>query len=233
MPEHPVKYNNKLEMLNLLKNMVPITCVIDVGVYSGTKELMITFPEIKHLLFELNPLFFNQIEQNYCGFDYKLYKFGLSSQSKDIFGVSLSNKKDGTVSHTQIQEKAPTVDGKFVIGYSILELRKFTDVSIDYEKDFFLKIDVDGHDLEVVKGFEDLINDASVIQIEATYKRIASTINILSNKGYRLISLVDQMYYGPSFWQADLIFVRNDLLDDNLAPDIHQDFNNQLFRCMS
>ena len=104
---------------------------------------------------------------------------------------------------------------------------------IDYEKNFFLKIDVDGHDLEVVKGFEERINDASIIQIEATYKRIAETINILSNKDFRLISLVDQIYYGPSFWQCDLIFVRNDLLDDNLAPNIHQNFNKQLFRCMS
>ncbi len=92
-----------------------------------------------------------------------------------------------------------------------------------------LKIDVDGPDLKVVKGFEGSLRDASVIQIESVFSKIPETIQLLGAGGFRLVSICDIMYYGPSIYQCDLIFLRDNLINIEIVPNIGE-FDGDLWR---
>ena len=207
---------------------------MDVGVQKCTPELIKIFPELKHHLFEINPFFQNIINQNYRHLDYTLYIVGLSDKSSELFAISRALRNDGVITHTGISPERPEViDGKRVVKVETVKTDKFSNLNINYSKNFFLKIDVDGHDLEVASGFEEHLNNSSLIQIESTYKKLEATIKFFSERDFRLLSIVDQMYYGAAIWQCDLIFARNDLITNDLAPNIHKDFKNELWRKMS
>lgn len=69
----------KLSVLSRLKQQVPISSIIDVGVRECTSSLINVFPEKKHYLFEPVSLFFETIYENYAEVDYELFPIALSN----------------------------------------------------------------------------------------------------------------------------------------------------------
>lgn len=70
-----------------------------------------------------------------------------------------------------------------------------------------LKIDVDGQEMECLRGCSGLYDRVSVVVIESTVDRICDTIAFLEGKSFRLFDMVDICYCGPQLHQLDLVFV--------------------------
>lgn len=229
-----VNFTDKMAALSYYKNHLPITCIIDVGIQTCTSELVQIFPNIKHHLFEVNPAFTTSINKNYSKISHQLYIIGLSNKSSNLFAVSTALRSDGVITHTAITPTRPEyIDGKKIVKVEEIKVEKFSNLQIDYTADFFLKVDVDGTDLDVIEGLGDHINKASIVQIEATFVAMAKTLSVLHDKGFRLMTIVDQMFYGSAFYQCDLIFIRKDLITQDLAPAIHDNFDGNLWRKMN
>ncbi len=85
----------------------------------------------------------------------------------------------------------------------LLEIKKSKDYVIEnnIEKIDFLKIDTEGYELEVLKGFEDFLTNIKIIQFEYggtsldNNVKLIDFINFLSEKGFYKFSYLSE-YYG-------------------------------------
>ena len=68
----------------LVERQVPISTIIDIGVLSGTPELMEAFPKTRHILFEPVSEFHKKIRKNYTGLDYRLIEAAVTDEDRDV-----------------------------------------------------------------------------------------------------------------------------------------------------
>lgn len=221
---------SKIDSLKRLRENIPISCIVDVGVQVCTSELIKLFPDKKHYLIEPVPFFFEKIKENYKDVDHQILPYALADIESDAFIVMSSLHKNGKITHSHIRSNPSTVDGKHIIESIKIKVRRFDQLEISHKikDDFLCKIDVDGQDLNVAKGFGEKIKTASAVIIEATTKTAPERMIFLSRQGFALFDIVDLFYYGQSLYQFDLIYVRNDLFTEVMSPKI-SDFKSELW----
>jgi FkbM family methyltransferase len=221
-------FPNKMNTLTRLKQYLNFSCVVDVGINTATPELIAQFPTLKHYLFEPMDFYFDTIEKNYRGIDYELFSMALSDEKGTLYLTSTSLTHSGIATHSQISNQQSAVDGQKVISCKEVEVKRYDQLSVDVPRNFLLKVDVDGKDLHVLKGFGDEISNAAVIIVETTYSSLSERLAFCISKGFQLFDIIDIIHYGPSLYQCDLVFVRNDLVTDELRPPI-QKFDRSLW----
>ena len=224
----------KINLLNRLKTSIPITSIVDVGVREKTGQLIEVFPYIKHYLFEPASEFFGQIKNNYKDIDYELFEFALSDVNSQIFLILSSLEKNGVATHSQISEDSTVPDGLFILDCQPIKVSRFDDLLISktIEKNFLLKVDVDGKDLCVLKGLGEAISLCSSIIVECTVGNLLERISYLSSRGFVVIDIIDLVYYGNSLYQFDAVMIRKDLLSEKVKPALYP-FQNDLWQPLS
>jgi len=102
-----------------------------------------------------------------------------------------------------------------------LPLRRFDNLNIELESPCFLKIDTEGHELQVLKGFGDRLNDVDVIQLEYLFRNylsekgtLSEIIKILEDYGFNSMIQVNNRYSilrreSKYLTHCDFIFFRN------------------------
>lgn len=88
-----------------------------------------------------------------------------------------------------------------------------------------LKIDVQGYELEVIKGFSNKIGCFNYIFVELSGVELYSgqslyshIINHLTKKGFSLISKTNEIFFKDKFIQADYLFInRNSFPNKNIT----------------
>ncbi|WP_150046081.1 MULTISPECIES: FkbM family methyltransferase [Methylomonas] len=213
---------SKLNVLARIYNAIPVTSIVDVGVRECTGELIQCFPSKKHYLFEPVSLFFKDIERNYSNINYQLFPIALSNESSQIYLILTSLHKDGKVTHSKISTQSVSIDGKDVVDCLPIDVKRFDALALTstIDPNFLLKVDVDGQDLNVIKGFGSKLSLASVVIIECTYLSAIERMGYLQSNGFQLIDIVDIVYYGQSLYQFDAVFVRKDMITVDLCPSI-------------
>lgn len=215
---------SKLNLLQRLKESgVPISEVVDVGVNEKTGELIHAFPNKRHHLFEPVNTFFPEIKKNYMGIDYVLYPMALSDENREMYLIQSSLKKNGIVTHSHIGSESASVDGLIITACETILVRRFYDLNVMIEKNFLLKVDVDGKDINVLKGFDSKLSQASVIIVEAASHKFYEVFDYVHKNGFHFFDIIDMVYYGPGLYQCDIVFIRNDLINSTLRPPI-EDF---------
>jgi hypothetical protein len=96
-------------------------------------------------------------------------------------------------------------------------------------RNFLLKVDVDGADLQVLEGFGDCLRMASVVIVEMTFTTFTQRAQFLTGSGFQLIDIVDLVYYGDCLYQFDAVFLRHDLSTSFVRPPI-ADFRRDLWQ---
>lgn len=222
---------SKANVLSRLKRNIPITSIVDVGVREKTGELINVFPDVKHHLFEPVSEFFETITANYRSVQHELYPMALSDESGLLYLVIRSLEKNGQPTHSHISDSAVVVDGRHIIKCYPIDVRRFDSLPLSGEIDvnFLLKVDVDGKDLNVLKGFGEDLNKASAVIVECTVDNILERISYVENAGFLIADLVDIVYYGDSLYQLDAVMVRKDLINKELKPTLDP-FNMELWR---
>jgi len=211
----------------LIKNRIPISQIIDVGVQAETPELRALFPDVPHLLFEPVSSYAIDIERNYAGIEHQLFPIPLSSCSESAWQVETSILNDGNITHSYISTQPVLVDG-----FDIVRCRPIRVEALDafynlFLPNFLLKIDIDGLELSVIKGASKSLSLASVVVVEADYSSLSARCAAIECHGFQLIEIVDRILYGHVLWQADLVFLRADLVAPVLRPPM---FNPEFWR---
>jgi FkbM family methyltransferase len=208
---------------------VPISEIVDVGVREETGELIEVFSDKRHHLFEPVSTFFPAIEKNYAQIQYKLHPLALSDTDGQIFLILLSQNADGIVTHSQVKQWPEPADGKRIVSCTPVSVRRFDGLGLGLPHNFLLKVDVDGLDLHVLRGFGEQIAKASVVVVEVTHNTMFERMRVLHEAGFRMLDFVDLTYYGCSLYQADLVMLRADLITPEVLPTL-QPFQEDLWR---
>ena len=194
--QRSIKRNDEQE-INLVKKFIKSgTDSIDVGVYRGVYSYEMSKYSEKVHSFEPNPIIFKYINKNLKKFikNIHLYNFALSNQNKTInLKIPIRNSNSNKEIFEEYYEmgKATIHNENNFENYENFEIqtKKIDELNFD-NKISFIKIDVEGHELEVIEGGKNTIKrDKPVLLVEIekqyTKKEVAESINFINSLGYK------------------------------------------------
>jgi FkbM family methyltransferase len=212
----------------LLDCGVPVSTVLDVGVHSGTPALIEVVGDLPHHLFEPVALHFDAIKLNYQGVKHTLHPVAVSDEDGTCFLACRSQSGDGEVTHAAILDHPATREEvPHLVSCSPVARSKLDTILAhqEIEPPYLLKIDVDGHELNVLQGAIRTLKHCSIAIIEAPLNRASrpqffQRCQSLMDHGFFLCDIVDMAYYDGVLWQVDLIFVHQRWVNsiDRLRP---------------
>lgn len=194
--QRSIKRNDEQE-INLVKKFIKSgTDSIDVGVYRGVYSYEMSKYSEKVHSFEPNPIIFKYINKNLKKFikNIHLYNFALSNQNKTMnLKIPIRNSNSNKEIFEEYYEmgKATIHNENNFENYENFEIqtKKIDELSFD-NKISFIKIDVEGHELEVIEGAKNTIKrDKPILLVEIekqyTKKEVAESINFINSLGYK------------------------------------------------
>ena len=216
--------NNEENELKLVKDFIlPGTDSIDIGVYRGVYSYQMSkFSKNVHA-FEPNPIIYEDLQKNLLKItkNIKIYNSALSNNNKNVkLKVPIRNEKFSEKNYEEYFEM-----GRATI-HASNEVKNFKSFNVETKKldDFnflnkisFIKIDVEGHETEVIKGSLNIINKHKpilLVEIEEkhTKKNVKETLNYINSLGY------ESFFYN-----------KNELLSTSSLDDLNK-FNNYIFK---
>lgn len=214
---------------------VEIDTVLDVGVYEGTPELVEAFPQTPHLLFEPLPTVIPRIESFYAGVRHRIYNVACFDRPGECWIVGRSCDGSGIETHSYVSE-APVAPGTGdVVTCRPIRRVRLDALELPLGERMLLKVDVDGADLEVLKGAEGILDRVDVVIVEAALPTLLARASYLASQGFRLHEVIDLAYYFDILSQVDLVFVREKLYAKlpALDPWSHRPFTSEAYRDLS
>ena len=212
----------KTEAFRRLKEMgVPVKTVIDVGVLTCTGPLMQEFPDRLHVLVEPIEEFAPRIRKIYDkkGVPYDLVIAAMSDRDGEVSMQTKSVREGTAITHARIID-----DGGEGPDLRKVEAKTVATLVAErgYEGPFLLKIDVDGAELDILKGARPVLDQCSVICIEVGIKNIVQRADFIVRAGFQPFDIVDLCYYDRRLVQADMIFVSDRLIKE-MNLEIYRD----------
>jgi FkbM family methyltransferase len=213
---HPIK-KHCFEQIRRLG--IPISTIVDVGIQTGTPELMESFPDKPHLLFEPIEEWHPQIRATYT-------KKGINHH---LFGVAASDK-DGQINlrTASIREGQPVTHARITTDTAGANLRSVVTRRLDTllpelseTGPFLLKLDVDGAELDILKGAAGILPNCPIIVIETNITNFAPRVAAVTAAGFTLFDIVDLVYYDDRLRVADLVF-SNDATINSCGLDMYK-----------
>ena len=193
--ERSIKNKDENE-IDLLKRFIkPGTDSIDVGVYRGVYSYEMSKYSKKVHSFEPNPLIFKYINKNLkkISKNIDLYNFALSNENKvSNLRIPIRNKKINKENYEEhyLMGRATVHELNNFQNYEKFEitLKKIDDFNFDNEISF-MKIDVEGHEIEVIEGGKLFIKKNKpvlLVEIEERHskKNIHHSIDYINGLGY-------------------------------------------------
>jgi len=218
---------NKNQSLQILRErQIPVKTILDVGVCHGTPELITAYPDVRHELFEPVDEFTTTIGRVYKNLDHALHLVAAGDSDGEVaLRVSRVLENFG-VSHSNMVDETPGADPD-VRSVAKVRLDTFAKTH-NLQGPFLLKIDVDGHELQVLKGSTGILTQCSIVIVECAGTELPERINFMQKNGFRLFDLSEPCYYDQCFWQCDAIFVSNQAFN-NAFKELTDGFIQKLY----
>ncbi len=206
--------NNLYQALSFLKKkkFYPET-IIDIGVAKGTKPLYVNFPRSYFLLIEpikSYEFFLKKILKKYSG------SYCLAAASKDKGEVSFNIHPKHMEGSSLLKEEIGVKADGFEIKVPTI---KIDDLVNDKElkKPFLIKVDVQGAELDVLRGAKITMKDTEVIVLEVSLFKFMKgapdfyeVIKFMKDHGFVTYDIL-RGWYRPldkALGQVDIIFVK-------------------------
>jgi len=207
---HPMKAHS----FKILKEMgVPVGTVIDVGILTSTYELIQAYGDTPQLLIEPIVEFEERIRAIYdkAKVNYELIKVAASDRIGEASMRTNSVREGVDITHARMTD-ATDAPGE----YRTVPMRTLDSLVAErtLAKPYLLKIDVDGAELEILKGAESILPDCSVICIETGITNIFERCEAIRRHGFQLFDLVDICYYNDRLVQMDAIFLNHRIIQE-------------------
>ncbi len=196
----------------LLRRKHSIRTVVDIGASNGSwsGELLRYFPDCRYLLIEAQPVHEMALRE-FCGQHVNAeFVLAAAGEREGRIHFDASEPLGGQASNTPFE--ANDIEVPVVTLDRMLDSRKLAGP-------YLLKFDTHGYEIPILSGAKDTLAHTEVIIMECYNFRIApecltfdEMCRYLGERGFRCIDLVAPMHrpYDDSFWQMDLVFVRND-----------------------
>ncbi|MBM3247390.1 FkbM family methyltransferase [Candidatus Pacearchaeota archaeon] len=211
-------YARDLLIIKQISGISPRT-IIDVGGHIGqsVKAMNFVFPKAKIHSFEPNNAIYPLLRKNVKKLsNIFTYPFGLASIDGKV--PFWSNEFSGASSMLDSKEErnkifAITKNRKKVF----VDMKRFDNLNISIERPLYLKIDVEGAEKYVLKGFGELMKKVDILQVEYTFKKFYEGQTTFEDilKYARLAGLDSFVQLNINYTEnsglvyCDLIFFRN------------------------
>ena len=194
--ERAVKNKYEPELKLIKKFITHGTDSLDIGIYKGVYSYEISkYAKTVHA-FELNPIIFPFLNRNLYKIinNIKLYNFGLSNKNgKTALRIPIRNKLAKEENYEEFFEM-----GRATI-HANNEFNEFRTFNVNVKKlddiQFensisFIKIDAEGHEIEVIEGAIKTINKNKpilLVEIDERHskKKVIDSINFINSLGYK------------------------------------------------
>lgn len=198
---------------NLKKKNFSPAVVIDIGAYEGhwTVDLLEVFPSARVLMVEAQKSkesFLEKIKQQYPNTDYTISLLSSADGAEKYF------YENETASHIS---EVPDKD----FSYHVIQSRTLD--SLLQEKQFpqpdFLKLDVQGHEMEVLKGASKALFHAQICLLEVSMidlggqgPLLLDMLHFMDEKGFQAYDICQFMRrpFDKALYQMDVLFVKKD-----------------------
>ena len=189
------------EEFNILIDLIKknsISNFIDIGANCGFYSFKLALQNLKVFAFEPNSeamlKMMNTIKENKSlSSNIKTFPFGLSNknsvmQMRSLVKHGYTQTGGSCVVENQIStDNLKIYNGKFKVGDEILNFKK--------EENLSIKIDVEGHELNVLKGIQNLLNsNKCILQIEIFDNNFISINSFLLKNNFALVDKVKKRY---------------------------------------
>lgn len=170
------------------------TTVLDVGANIGNHSVFFSFYFDKVISFEPNPSTYFLLEYNSVGRNIIPHNYGLSDCENSVLFFQNKINTGGS----KIIESSNSEGDNIRIN-----VRRLDDIIDDKENISLIKIDVEGHEFQVLNGAKRIINrNNPVILFEQGKEGIkngrSNVINLLSDLGYEFYVSQERFYFGES-----------------------------------
>ena len=195
--EFDLNYKKKLDaqynILNIKYNFDNIDCIIDVGSNFGYQSLYYNKKFKKKIIcFEPSSLNFFFIKKNLKNFEnITLYNYALGEQKKTLnLSIPVFEKhRPGNLGLFTLRAESQS---SFL--HEKVKVEKFDNLKTTFEdyKNYYIKIDVEGYEYEVLTGMQNLINKKNCLfKIELNWnyfdiQRLKNIYKFLKSKDYRV-----------------------------------------------
>lgn len=192
-----------------LRSLSNANIIIDIGVHTGTPQLYKAFYDRKFILFE--PLQQNQkfIEKWERKFDCEVHYLALGNRTGEIEILN-----EGACSSILSNSNEPG-KGNFEL-VKINKLDNIIAITNNVSKQYAIKIDVEGYELEVLKGASETLKQTDLVIVESSISHLdhyvndyLKTIQLMQDFNFRLFDILHLAYYKDTkglMW-ADFVFV--------------------------
>ncbi len=206
MQVYTQRKTKKGALLNLKSCGFNPATVIDVGAQVGTPELFEVFPDAHHVLIE--PV--REHEPVLKGICQRL-------KSAEYMMAAVSARSGSAILSVTENLQFATIDRQLSDSSNnrvieTISLNQFC-ATRSFASPFLVKIDVDGVEVEVLKGATSLISDDSVFVLEASLldgvPRFARIVEFFKPFGFVVHDIVDHLYrpMDNTLWQVDVVMV--------------------------
>lgn len=181
--------------------------VIDVGVQHGTPVLYEAFPEAAHLLIE--PVAEHQESLEGIKASLTTCHYAIAAATDFDGEVGLSVTPNFLYAATTKQAKVP--------GRSVRQVRAVRVdtmlAELQWAGPYLLKVDVDGHEVSVLKGSSETLQNTVMAIVESTpFIQFHNVIDTMRASNFVVYDVVEPVYRPTdhALWQVDLVFVPED-----------------------
>ena len=188
--------------------------VIDVGAYHGewTQMFKRLFPEARILMIEAQPSKVDILESVCQTYSNSVEVASALLGPEDGKQVEFSEMETGS---SVFEEQSPYDRNKST--RELITLDNLLDQYPGYKTPDFLKLDVQGYELEVLKGATHVLNNTEIVLMEASLIPVNKgapladeVIAFMSSHDFRLLDFCSQIRRkDDALWQTDLLFIKN------------------------
>lgn len=194
---------------NYSRTLSDADIIIDIGVNKGTPQLYQAFNDRKFILFE--PLKQNKlyIDKWRAKIDFDVHYIALGNKTGEI-EISLDGAKSTVVKSSQ------NFNSNNVELVKIDKLDNVMEKSDYKAKNYAIKIDVEGYELEVLNGAKETLKNTDLVIVESSISNLnhpledyLNTIHLMQDFGFRLFDILYLAYYKKvkGLMWADFVFV--------------------------
>lgn len=214
MPQDRANRNSKFGCLMTMRGLgFHPAVVIDVGAQTGTEALWRAFPFAKHLLIE-------PVAEN------KAALLQIATQLKDaeVLIAAADATSGEAFLHVSPNTRYATVSGSAEPKGNRQDVRRISRIAVDdlcqrrsLSGPFLIKIDVDGKELDVLRGCGDTLEGTECAIVETVFfgdgaNSFHRVVEFMQDRGFVVYDIVEPVYrpLDLALWQVDTVFVKRD-----------------------